>query len=1018
MRQTSLLVCTGRDNVSLDGIGHCYIKVFDLDKPGKKGEPGTCVRSTRLALLASSTSAISTCLAVHDNLTVAAVGFSNHCLLLLRGDITRDRGTKQKILLESLQGQQRNNIQNSSVSKTSPSISGLSFKSSSRVSWLYVATTDQILVFNLSAKDKESANQLDNIGCPTGLSVRVDTLSDTHFITGRNDAVYFYSLDGRGQCCAIEGEKSALAWFRNYLVVGTVNSSQQQSFRKQNSANNELDNDSKHTLTIFDVQNKYIAYTSPLKPIKAITTEWGTLFAITKDDNKVYQLTEKDIQTKLDLLFKKNFYDVAIKIAKSNQYDTYGLVDIFRQYGDHLYSKADYSGAIENYIKTIGQLEPSYVIRRFLDAHRIHDLTAYLRELHKTKNANEDHTILLLNCYTKLKDEERLDDFIFKKDKREALDFDVDIAIRVCRQAVYNSHALALAKAHGKHATYLQIQLDDLNNYEEALTYISSLPFEDAEKNVIQYGGTLLQNLPAKMVEFLKVLCTDYRSTSEPLISETELIHGGSNARIPRFSDPDNFLHHFFKKSDEAIAFLEHMIKVKPEESSQLVYNSLLEHYLQNYGALKGAYEEDMLDDDKMSSLKKMEKDLEKKIIGTLKNANAKYNSDHVLVMCQLHNFHPGTLYLYERKQLYGEILKHHIQHQNVSAAVATCRKFGEQNPGLWLQTLQFIANDCSYDNPSQQDQIAEILSVVEKNRLMSPLLVIRTLASSPNANLGLVRDFLKNAILVEDMQTKGDETMIDQYRVDTAEMKDKITRLKEDATTFQVSKCTACNHTLELPSVHFLCQHSYHQHCFQSYSESEMECPACHIKNKRILDIIKSQKQSQHQHDQFHERLGKAPGGIEDSFAVVADYFGRGLFKKKEDGGNYFLKSQPSSQQLVNKIDRGAVSNQPSNSIIEQMKNIGISENKYDMSNEQSGSLGTSLRASSHHSQYKQGPSNKGKCSKDVSERQIEPTKQADTNPFGNNFENSPEKLDPKPLNPFGEDLEEDYDESLNPFA
>merc|ERR550539_2099412 len=113
------------------------------------------------------------------------------------------------------------------------------------------------------------------------------------------------------------------------------------------------------------------------------------------------------------------------------------------------------------------------------------------------------------------------------------------------------------------------------------------------------------------MVEFLKVLCTDYRSTSEPLISETELIHGGSNARIPRFSDPDNFLHHFCKKSDEAIAFLEHMIKVKPEESSQLVYNSLLEHYLQNYGALKGAYEEDMLDDDKMSSLKKMEKDLE-----------------------------------------------------------------------------------------------------------------------------------------------------------------------------------------------------------------------------------------------------------------------------------------------------------------------------------------------------------------------------------------------------------------------
>ena len=98
---------------------------------------------------------------------------------------------------------------------------------------------------------------------------------------------------------------------------------------------------------------------------------------------------------------------------------------------------------------------------------------------------------------------------------------------------------------------------------------------------------------------------------------------------------------------------------------------------------------------------------------------------------------------------------------------------------------------------------------------------------------------------------------MIEQYRVDTAEMKEKITRLKEDATTFQVSKCSACNHTLELPSVHFLCQHSYHQHCFQSYSESEMECPACHNKNKRILDIIKSQKQAQHLHEKFFDQLG-----------------------------------------------------------------------------------------------------------------------------------------------------------------
>lgn len=52
------------------------------------------------------------------------------------------------------------------------------------------------------------------------------------------------------------------------------------------------------------------------------------------------------------------------RMAKCQHYDEDGLVDIFRQYGDHLNSKGDRAGAIEQYIKTIGKLEPSYIIRK------------------------------------------------------------------------------------------------------------------------------------------------------------------------------------------------------------------------------------------------------------------------------------------------------------------------------------------------------------------------------------------------------------------------------------------------------------------------------------------------------------------------------------------------------------------------------------------------------------------------------------------------------------------------------
>jgi len=63
------------------------------------------------------------------------------------------------------------------------------------------------------------------------------------------------------------------------------------------------------------------------------------------------------------------------------------VAEIQRRYGDHLYAKHDYDGAVAQYAATIGSLEPSYVIRKFLDAQRIHNLTAYLEALHAKARA-------------------------------------------------------------------------------------------------------------------------------------------------------------------------------------------------------------------------------------------------------------------------------------------------------------------------------------------------------------------------------------------------------------------------------------------------------------------------------------------------------------------------------------------------------------------------------------------------------------------------------------------------------
>jgi hypothetical protein len=120
----------------------------------------------------------------------------------------------------------------------------------------------------------------------------------------------------------------------------------------------------------------------------------------------------------------------------------------------------------------------------------------YLQELHSLGLANSDHTTLLLNTYTKLGDMPRLDAFIkssstslksqaqaqgnaagnlnlnekapYADEKsgegQDSLPFDLDTAIRVCRQAGYFEHAAYLAKKYQRHEDFLRIMVEDVGD--------------------------------------------------------------------------------------------------------------------------------------------------------------------------------------------------------------------------------------------------------------------------------------------------------------------------------------------------------------------------------------------------------------------------------------------------------------------------------------------------------------------------------------------------------------------------
>lgn len=73
---------------------------------------------------------------------------------------------------------------------------------------------------------------------------------------------------------------------------------------------------------------------------------------------------EKPFAQKLDILYQRNLYVLAINLAQKAGLDASQQNVILRKFGDYLYSKQDYDTAMQQYLKAIDNTEPSQVIRK------------------------------------------------------------------------------------------------------------------------------------------------------------------------------------------------------------------------------------------------------------------------------------------------------------------------------------------------------------------------------------------------------------------------------------------------------------------------------------------------------------------------------------------------------------------------------------------------------------------------------------------------------------------------------
>lgn len=868
------------------------LKVWSLDQTEKKTGNPKCLCT--LTVQNGRKNFPVTAFTVTRDLTQLAVGFGNGTVTVVRGDFIHDRGTKQRTVFESEEP-----------------ITGLEFREANATA-LYIATTARILALAITGNRQGTpARTLDENGCAKGC-MTLDPQSND-IIVARDDAIYTYGPRGKAGSNAYEGAKKLVSVCKDYvLIVSPPNNNLARSAPLRAFGGTQAEDIlNSSTFTILNTELKFIAYSETLSnQVSTLFSIWGDIYLLTID-GKLYRYRERSFQQKLDMLYQRNFYILAISLARNYKVDPVQQNVIFRKYGDYLYSKGDYGLAMQQYLSAIDNTEPSQIIRKFLDNQRIKNLIEYLEELHEHGKATSDHTTLLLNCYAKLKDVDKLEEFIRQPGE---LKFDLDTAIIMCRQGGYYDQAAFLARRHNEHGLVVDILVEDLKKYAEALAYIVRLEPKEAFTSFMKYGTVLLEHCARDATQlFIDYFTGNFRPKKDAVIVQQApqsqesgglsniaqsavqnlatliplpyMNTGTSQAQSPgddskatinqvvETTTESDFVEYevpkprvafsaFVDHPDEFIEFLEACIAsedVKTENKTDL-YTTLFEMYLHKASTTKA--------EDKT--------EWERKARALIESKNVPIDTSNVLLLSDLEKFRDGTILVSEKQGLRFDVFRSYTAAHDTRGAIKALHKYGPEEPQLYPAALAYFTSSPEILEEAGSE-VDVVLKKIDEDGLMAPLQVIQTLSTNAVATMGLVKKYLSSTVERERSEIAANRRLISSYRNDTTQKLNEINELATKPASFSATRCSQCSTSLDLPTVHFLCKHSFHQRCLNVPDGEEVddiECPLCSAQNQTVRQIRRAQEESAGRHELFMDALNRSG----DKFGTISDWFGRGV--------------------------------------------------------------------------------------------------------------------------------------------
>ena len=156
-----------------------------------------------------------------------------------------------------------------------------------KLTTLFVSTTSKLLKLVISGKGQgQPPRTVEDSGCAAGCMASNKRTGD--IIVARDDAVYYYTLDGRGPCFANDGATNYVSIYRDYVaLVAPPNSSRNGSSdnlqrRLGGSTAESLFNAS--TFTMVDPALQILVHSESLiSPVKALFQIWGDLYVLLQD---------------------------------------------------------------------------------------------------------------------------------------------------------------------------------------------------------------------------------------------------------------------------------------------------------------------------------------------------------------------------------------------------------------------------------------------------------------------------------------------------------------------------------------------------------------------------------------------------------------------------------------------------------------------------------------------------------------------------------------------------------------